>query len=69
VPAVAHWRFVDWRHQARRAEALVRVAQGQDIASVSRGLGDASASAFTAMFRKALGTTPRDYFCHAASEL
>jgi AraC-like DNA-binding protein len=55
-------RFVDWRHQARLAEALVRLAQGQDVGSVSRGLGYASASAFTAMFRKALGTTPRNYF-------
>jgi AraC-like DNA-binding protein len=55
-------RFVDWRHQARLAEALVRLAQGQHVTTVSRGLGYASASAFTAMFRKTLGTTPRDYF-------
>jgi AraC-like DNA-binding protein len=59
-------RFVDWRHQARLAEALVRLAQGKDVASVARGLGYASASAFTAMFRRTLGKTPRDYFADAA---
>jgi AraC-like DNA-binding protein len=32
---------------------------------VSCGLGYASTSAFTAMFRKALGKTPRDYFTHS----
>jgi AraC-like DNA-binding protein len=37
------------------ADALVRLARGQDVASVSRGIGYASASAFAAMFRKALG--------------
>ena len=57
-------RFVDWRHQARLPDALVRLARGQDVAPVSRGLGYASASAFAAMFRKALGKTPRDYFPH-----
>ena len=57
-------RFVDWRHQARLPDALVRLARGQDVASVSRGIGYASASAFAAMFRKALGKAPRDYFTH-----
>jgi AraC-like DNA-binding protein len=46
------------------ADALVRLARGQDVASVSRGIGYASASAFAAMFRKALGKAPRDYFTH-----
>jgi AraC-like DNA-binding protein len=57
-----HWRHqpgVNWRHQLRLADALVRLARGQEFASVSRGLGYASAGAFTAMFRKALGKTPR----------
>ena len=48
------------------ADALVRLARGQDVASVSRGIGYASASAFAVMFRKALGKTPRDYFTHRA---
>jgi len=46
-------RSVDWRHQARLADALVRLARGQDVASVSGGLGYERASAFTAMLRKA----------------
>jgi AraC-like DNA-binding protein len=45
-------RFVDWRHQARLADVLVRLARGQDVASVSLGLGYASASALTAMFAR-----------------
>jgi AraC-like DNA-binding protein len=55
-------RFVAWRHQVRLAQALVRLAQGQDIAAVARAVGYDSASAFSAMFRQALGKTPRDYF-------
>jgi AraC-like DNA-binding protein len=55
-------RFVDWRHQVRLAAALVRLAQGQDVASVAHAVGYASASAFTAMFRQTLGKAPRDYF-------
>jgi AraC-like DNA-binding protein len=55
-------RFVDWRNQARLAEALVRLAQGQDVATVARATGYHSASAFSAMFRATLGKTPRDYF-------
>jgi AraC-like DNA-binding protein len=39
------------------ADALVRLARGQDVASVSPGIGYASASACAAMFRKALGQT------------
>ncbi len=55
-------RFVDWRHQVRLAEALVRLARGQDVAAAARAVGYDSASAFTAMFRQTLGKTPRDYF-------
>lgn len=55
-------RFVDWRRQARLAAALVRLAEGEDVGSVARSLGYASASAFTAMFRQSLGKAPRDYF-------
>jgi AraC-like DNA-binding protein len=55
-------RFVAWRHQVRLAQALVRLAQRQDIATVARAIGYDSASAFSAMFRGALGKTPREYF-------
>jgi AraC-like DNA-binding protein len=53
--------FVDWRHQVRLAEALARLAQKQDVAAVARAVGYDSPSAFSAMFRRALGKTPRDY--------
>jgi AraC-like DNA-binding protein len=53
--------FGAWRQQVRLAEALSRLALGQSVALVARGLGYASASAFTAMFRRALGATPGLY--------
>ena len=55
-------RFVDWRNQVRLAAALVRLAQGQDVAAAARAAGFDSASAFSAMFRATLGKTPRAYF-------
>jgi AraC-like DNA-binding protein/quercetin dioxygenase-like cupin family protein len=55
-------RFVDWRQQARLASALVWLAEGRDVASAARAVGYESASAFTAMFHRSLGKTPRDYF-------
>jgi len=55
-------RFVDWRQQARLAAALFQLAEGAGVASVAHALGYGSVSAFTAMFRRALGKTPRDYF-------
>jgi AraC-like DNA-binding protein/quercetin dioxygenase-like cupin family protein len=55
-------RFVAWRHQVRLAEALVRLAQGRDIAAAARAAGYDSTSAFSAMFRQALGKPPREYF-------
>lgn len=60
--------FVDWRQQARLSAALVQLAEGARVASVARTLGYGSVSAFTAMFRKALGKTPRDYFGASAED-
>jgi AraC-like DNA-binding protein len=53
--------FVAWRQQVRLAEAVARLAQGEPVAAVARALGYASASAFTAMFRRSLGATPSLY--------
>lgn len=53
--------FTQWRQQVRLAEAVSRLAKGEPVALVSEQLGYASASAFTAMFRRALGATPRHY--------
>ncbi len=53
--------FGAWRQQARLAEAVARLALGQPIAAVARAAGYDSASAFTAMFRRTLGASPRSY--------
>ena len=42
------------------------LAAGQSVTTVALDLGYDSPSAFTAMFRRTLGTTPRRYFGEAA---
>ncbi len=54
--------FTAWRQQARLAEALAQLSTGRPVALVAHDLGYGSAAAFTAMFRRALGTTPKRYF-------
>jgi AraC-like DNA-binding protein len=54
--------FSTWRQQARLAAALQRLAAGAPVTAVALDCGYASPSAFTAMFRRALGTRPSDYF-------
>ena len=53
--------FGEWRRQARLVEALSLIAGGGAVGEIARRLGYRSASAFTAMFRRALGKTPRAY--------
>lgn len=57
--------FRTWRQQARLLAALGRLATGDPVTQVAVELGYASPSAFTSMFRKALGATPREYFTSA----
>ena len=54
--------FAIWRAQARLVAALELLAEDEPVARVAAKLGYASASAFTAMFRRALGATPARYF-------
>jgi AraC-like DNA-binding protein/quercetin dioxygenase-like cupin family protein len=54
--------FGRWRQQARLLEALSRLAQGQSVTTIALDLGYDSPSAFTSMFRRALGRTPSGYF-------
>jgi len=54
--------FSHWRQQARLMAALGRLADGEPVVSVALDLGYASQSAFIAMFKKTLGTTPGKYF-------
>ncbi|MGH7122929.1 MAG: AraC family transcriptional regulator [Stellaceae bacterium] len=53
--------FTQWRQQVRLAEAVGRLAKGDSVAEIADDLGYSSASAFTAMFRRTLGATPRQY--------
>ena len=54
--------FGAWRQQVRLVDALGRLANGQPVADVALDLGYQSPSAFTSMFRRALGHAPRRYF-------
>jgi AraC-like DNA-binding protein len=59
--------FGRWRQQARLLEALSRLAQGQSVTTIALDLGYESPSAFTSMFRRALGRTPSTYFANETS--
>jgi len=54
--------FGAWRQQARLLAALERLADGQPVTTVALDLGYDSPSAFSAMFKRALGATPSGYF-------
>ena len=47
--------------QLRLADAVCRLALGEPVARVAASLGYRSASAFSAMFRRALGAPPQRY--------
>lgn len=50
-----------WRRQATLFAALPRLAEGASVTAVALDLGYDSAPAFTTMFRRMLGASPRDY--------
>ncbi len=54
--------FRQWQQQARLLESLVRLADGQAVTTVAAEVGYESTSAFIAMFKRVLGTTPKQYF-------
>jgi AraC-like DNA-binding protein len=54
--------FAHWRQQARLLRALERLAAGEAVTAVALDLGYDGPSAFIAMFRSRLGTTPGRYF-------
>lgn len=58
--------FGRWRQQARLLEALTRLGQAQSVTTIALDLGYDSPSAFTSMFRRALGRTPSAYFADLA---
>ena len=51
----------DWRQQLRLVTSLRLLAEGRKLSHVALECGYATPSAFIAMFRSALGTTPRRY--------
>ncbi len=53
--------FLEWRQQVRLARAISQLGVGSSIKQAARDAGYASSSAFTAMFRRALGVTPTRY--------
>ncbi len=53
--------FTAWRQQACLVAALPRLAAGERVTSVALDLGYDNPAAFTAMFKRALGASPRDY--------
>jgi AraC-like DNA-binding protein/mannose-6-phosphate isomerase-like protein (cupin superfamily) len=54
--------FAQWLQQVRLLAALVRLANGEPVSNVAADLGYSSPSAFSAMFRKAFGLAPSQYF-------
>ena len=51
-----------WQAQARLLEALRLLGSGHSVTQVAIAVGYDTPSAFIAMFRRALGTTPAKYF-------
>jgi AraC-like DNA-binding protein len=54
--------FTAWRRQAQLLEALRRLAEGAPVTTVALDLGYSAPSAFTYMFRRALGVVPSRFF-------
>lgn len=54
--------FVAWRQQVLLAKALSMAARKRPVAHIAAALGYTSASAFTAMVRRAVGMPPSKFF-------
>lgn len=59
--------FARWKQQARLLESIRRLAGGAPVTTVAIDLGYESPSAFTAMFRRALGVVPRTFIPRGGS--
>jgi AraC-like DNA-binding protein len=59
--AELHMGYQQWRQQAVLAHALPLLARGTPVAEVAAMTGYASESAFSAMFRAAMGQPPRRF--------
>jgi AraC-like DNA-binding protein len=54
--------FSQWRQQAVLAHAIPLVSNGYPLSRIAHELGYTSQSAFSAMFRRAFGESPRTFF-------
>ncbi len=54
--------FGQWRQQIRILESLKRLAVDEPVTSIAIDLGYDSPSAFISMFKKAMGSTPGQYY-------
>ncbi len=53
--------FVAWRQQACTLAALPRLAAGDAVTTIALDLGYDNPAAFTSMFKRIVGASPRDY--------
>ena len=53
--------FAAWWQQACLAAALPRLAAGEAVTSVAMALGYDNPNAFTSMFKRLVGDSPRSY--------
>lgn len=53
--------LAEWRQRLRAVKAMPRLEAGETIENIALDLGYSSASAFIAMFRRLMGTTPDEY--------
>lgn len=60
--------FGRWRQQLHVGLALQRLADGDSVTTIAIDLGYESPSAFIAMFRRMLGTTPARYLTETATD-
>jgi AraC-like DNA-binding protein len=60
--------FAEWRQQARLLRALEMLAADAPVTTVALELGYDNVSAFIAMFKRAMGTTPSRYFHSYAAD-
>jgi AraC-like DNA-binding protein len=56
--------FAQWRQETRLIQAIEWLAQGASIETIARRVGYSSPSAFSEMFKKALGEAPIHYLDH-----
>jgi AraC-like DNA-binding protein len=57
--------FVEWRQQACLIAALPRLSAGEPVTTVALDLGYDNPAAFTTMFKRVLGASPRNYLRRA----